>query len=63
MFSNLPEDILCQMNYADKIRQEFYQEKFKVDRLLREALSLCNSITNIEFKKSVVRSSIRSNKS
>lgn len=53
-------DILDKWARADRIRSEFYAEKAKVDVLLKEALVLCNSVSELRTKKkSVVRSNVR----
>lgn len=55
-------DIAEKWARADKIREEFYAEKAKVETLLEEALILCNNTIDVKAKasnKSVVRSSPR----
>lgn len=56
----VPSDILDKWEKADRIRQEFYKEKAKVDILLHEVLCLCNNVSVLRTKKkSEVRSQIR----
>ena len=52
-------DIVEKWARADRIREEFYAEKAKVDLLLAEALILCNNVTEVKMKKSIVRSKPR----
>lgn len=53
-------DIVERWARADKIREEFYAEKAKVETLLEEALVLCNNVIELKTKtKSVVRATPR----
>ena len=55
-------DIVEKWARADRIREEFYAEKAKVEALLEEALILCNNVIDIKAKttaKSIVRATPR----